>query len=164
MSLGGNELIEDQMMGPFRWQFSSTILICWKFHCAFIQILMMWPLPNCAHDMTAVLLWHVQSFVAICWPVIELQQITAQQILSNMNCDLKKEIVNDMPNYGLPNLRILFSLLILLSLTADGRSNISVFDKTSYPSVEIWMRISYLKFDRWLGNSVLKQPAVKPLL
>ena len=53
---------------------SITIEIRWKFHFALIQILMKWSLQNSAHDTAAELPCHVQKFVVIWWPVIQLQQ------------------------------------------------------------------------------------------
>ena len=37
-----------------------------------LKILTKWSLQNFAHDTTAVLLCHVQNFVVISWPIIEL--------------------------------------------------------------------------------------------
>ena len=53
--------------------FSITIQMRWKIHFAFTSILTMWSLQIFAHDMTAMLSWHVQKFVAIWCTVIELQ-------------------------------------------------------------------------------------------
>ena len=45
-----------------------------KIKFCFIHILGIWLPQNFAHAMTAVLSWHVQNFVAICWPEMELSQ------------------------------------------------------------------------------------------
>ena len=64
------------LSGPhFTNCFSIAIQIRWKFRCTLIiSILIQWLQQNFAHGTTAVLSWHVQNFVAIWWPVTELQQ------------------------------------------------------------------------------------------
>ena len=49
-------------------------MIRWKFRFTPPLILIQWPLQNFVHGMTAVLLWHVQTFVAIWRTGAELQQ------------------------------------------------------------------------------------------
>ena len=49
----------------FNNKFSIVIQIQWKFYPAAIQVVGKWLLWNFAHGTTAVLLWHVQNFVAI---------------------------------------------------------------------------------------------------
>ena len=49
----------------FRKDISIVIQIQWKFHFALIQVVRKWMLWNFAHDMTALLTWHVQNFVTI---------------------------------------------------------------------------------------------------
>ena len=49
----------------FTNDFSIVIQIRWKFHSALIKVFEKWSLWNLAHDTTAVLLWHVQRFVAL---------------------------------------------------------------------------------------------------
>ena len=60
---------------PFHWQFShhNSNVMEILFIFALIQILMKWSLHNFVYDTTAVLSWHVQNFVAIGSPTIELQ-------------------------------------------------------------------------------------------
>ena len=53
--------------------FSIAIQIRWKFRFTLISILIQWSLQHFVHGTTAVLSWHVQKSVAICWPVTELQ-------------------------------------------------------------------------------------------
>ena len=61
--------------GPrFTNGFSIAIQIRWKLRFALISIQIKWSLKNFVHGTTAVLSWHVQKFVAIWWPVTELQQ------------------------------------------------------------------------------------------
>ena len=64
-----------QRPGPrFTNGFSIAIEIRWKLRFVLISIPIQWLLQNFVHDTTAVLSWHVQKFVAIWWPVTELQQ------------------------------------------------------------------------------------------
>ena len=51
---------------------------------SFFQIPTKWSLQNFAHAMTVVLSWHVQNFVVIWWPRMELQQ---NEISPEMHCD-----------------------------------------------------------------------------
>ena len=61
--------------GPrFTNDFSIAVQIRWKFRFTLISILIQWSLQNFVHGTTAVLSWHVQTFVAICWPATELWQ------------------------------------------------------------------------------------------
>ena len=61
--------------GPrFNNVFSIAIQIRWKLCFTLTSILIQWSLQNFVHGTTAVLSWHVQKFVAIGWPVTELQQ------------------------------------------------------------------------------------------
>ena len=61
--------------GPrFTNGFSIAIQIRWKFRFTLISILIKWSLQNFVHGTTAVLSWHVQKFVAIWWPAMELWQ------------------------------------------------------------------------------------------
>ena len=53
--------------------FSIAIQIRWKFLFTLISILIRWSLWHFVHGTTAKLSWHVQKFVAIWWPVTELQ-------------------------------------------------------------------------------------------
>ena len=75
----------DRLFGQFMWilfgtgprftnGFSIAIQIRWKFRFTLISILIQWSLQNFVHGTTAVLSWHVQTFVAIWWPATELQQ------------------------------------------------------------------------------------------
>ena len=54
--------------------FSTAIQIRWKFRFTLTSILIQWSLRNFVHGTTAVLLWHVQKFVAIWLPATELWQ------------------------------------------------------------------------------------------
>ena len=66
-----------QQPGPrFTNIFSIAVQIRWKFHFILTSILIQLSLQNYLHSTTAVLLWHVQIFVAIWWPAMELQQGT----------------------------------------------------------------------------------------
>ena len=56
------------------WCVSITIPTRGKVHFSHIVILMKWSLQNFAHDTTAALSGRVQTFVAICWPVCELER------------------------------------------------------------------------------------------
>ena len=56
--------------GHFTNDFS--IVIRWKFHSALIRVVVKWLLWNFAQGTTAVLSWHVQNFVAIWYPTMEL--------------------------------------------------------------------------------------------
>ena len=56
----------------FKNDFSILIQIRWKFHSALIQVIVKWMLWNFAHDMTVVLLCHVQNFVVIWYPIMDL--------------------------------------------------------------------------------------------
>ena len=58
----------------FTEDFSVIIQIMWKINSAVILILTKWSLQKFAHDTTTVLSCHVQTFVAIRWSVMELQQ------------------------------------------------------------------------------------------
>ena len=51
---------------------SLIIQIRWKFHFALIQVVGKRSLSNFAYDMTAVMPLHVQNFVAIWYPTMEL--------------------------------------------------------------------------------------------
>ena len=66
-------MYHDHHAGTHFINFSITIQMWWKFHFALIQIIMKWSLQNFAHGTTAVLSWHMQHFVAIGFPAIELQ-------------------------------------------------------------------------------------------
>ena len=62
-------------LGPISLNgFSIVIQIWWKFRSTLTSILIQWSLQNFVQGMTAVLSWHVQKFVAIWWPAMELQQ------------------------------------------------------------------------------------------
>ena len=52
--------------------FCIIIQIRWKFYCAVIQVPVKWLLWNFAHDISAVLSWHVKTFVAIWYPTMHL--------------------------------------------------------------------------------------------
>ena len=54
--------------------FSTVVQIWWKFHFAFIHFVIKWLQQHFAHDMTAVLSWHVQNFVVIIEPQLKFQQ------------------------------------------------------------------------------------------
>ena len=58
-------------MSIFCWYWNP---FTWKFCFPLAWIQPKWSSQDFAHDITAVLLWHVHKFVAIWWPVIELQQ------------------------------------------------------------------------------------------
>ena len=59
--------------GPISWIiFSIAIEIRWKFHSALIQFVVRRSLWNFAHGMTAVLSCHVQNFVVIWCPTLDL--------------------------------------------------------------------------------------------
>ena len=64
--------------------FSCTIHIWLKFHFTLSQILINWSLQNFAHDTTAVLSWHVQKFVVIWWPVIEIFSIKFELLMNRL--------------------------------------------------------------------------------
>ena len=51
-----------------------------------IQILIEWLLKNIAHDMTAMLSWHVQKFIAIWWQILIHSKM---KFPLNLNCDAK---------------------------------------------------------------------------
>ena len=54
-----------QLSNPSDLPCSTVIQICWKFHCALIQVVVKSLLWNFAHGLTTVLPWHVQNFVAV---------------------------------------------------------------------------------------------------
>ena len=58
----------------FTNEFSIAIQIRWTFRFTLTSILANWSLQNFVQDTTDLLSWHVQKFVAICWPAMELQQ------------------------------------------------------------------------------------------
>ena len=62
--------------------------IWWKFHSALIQVVVRWSLWNSVHDMTALLSWHVQNFVATWYPTMELhwRQFSIEFQLLWKNC------------------------------------------------------------------------------
>ena len=68
--------------------FSIAIQIQWKFSFTRASILTKWALQNSVHDMTAVLSWQVQKFIAIWRPAIELQQgeVSLEFELRAKNC------------------------------------------------------------------------------
>ena len=57
-----------------------------EFHFALIQVAVEGSLQNLAHDMIAMLLWHVQNFVVIWWHVMEAQW---EKFPLNLNNDWK---------------------------------------------------------------------------
>ena len=57
-----------------------------EFHFALIQVAVEGSLQNLAHDMIAMLLWHVQNFVVIWWHVMEAQW---EKFPLNLNYDWK---------------------------------------------------------------------------
>ena len=62
------------VLGPISWQiFPSYLKIRWKFHGALVPFVLNLFLRKFAHDMTAVLSWHVQNCVVIRYPAVELQ-------------------------------------------------------------------------------------------
>ena len=63
-----------------------------KIHFALIQILMNWSLHFFAHGTTAALSWHVQKFIAISSPGMELHEIN---FTLKLNCE--KALVKWMP-------------------------------------------------------------------
>ena len=70
-----NHMSSRMWSGPrFTNGFSIAIQIRWKFRLTLNSILIQWSLQNCVHGTTAVLSWHVQKFVVICWPATELWQ------------------------------------------------------------------------------------------
>ena len=71
--------------------FSVIIQNPLKFHSAIIQVLMKWLLWNFAHDTTAKLLWHVQNFVAMWYPMMELHQN-----IHPLNLNHDGKIIHDM--------------------------------------------------------------------
>ena len=81
-------LYQSEFWGPFHKRFSIAIHIQWKFSFVLAWILTKWSLQNPVHDMTAVLSWHVQKFIAIWWPAIELQQgeVSLEFELRAKNC------------------------------------------------------------------------------
>ena len=58
----------------FTKDFSIIIHIQLKLNNVLTSILTKWSLQNFTHSMITVLRWHVQEFIVIWWPVIELQR------------------------------------------------------------------------------------------
>ena len=68
--------------------FSIAIHIRWKFRFTLTSILIQWSLQNFVHGTTAVLSWHVQTFVAIWSSATELWQgeVSIEFELRAKNC------------------------------------------------------------------------------
>ena len=98
--------------GPrFTNGFSIAIQIRWKFRFTLISILMQWSLQNFVHGTTAVLSWHVQEFVAIWWPAMELWQ---GEVSIEFELRAKKPLVKRAPGLAVDQqhcfVRISFSI------------------------------------------------------
>ena len=76
----------------FNNHLSNTIQIWWPIHYALIQIIMKWSLQNFAQVMTAVLSWHVQTFVMIQWYCLIYKTILIVHRIwiASKKCQLKK--------------------------------------------------------------------------
>ena len=63
-----------QLEFNFRAHFANDFSVAIQIHFAFFLTSLKWLLQNFVHATTAVLSWHVQTFVEMWWTVIELQQ------------------------------------------------------------------------------------------
>ena len=81
--------------GPrFTNGFVIAIQILWKFRFTLTSILIQWSLQFLVRGTTALLLSHVQKFVAIWWPAMELQQ---GEISIEFELRTKKSLVKRAP-------------------------------------------------------------------
>ena len=71
--------------------FSIVIQIRWKFHSALIQVVVKWSIWSFAHGTTAALSWHVQDFVTIWYPTINLYWNT-----NSIEFELRGKMVPEM--------------------------------------------------------------------
>ena len=76
--------------------FPSQFKIRWQFRFTRISILIQWSPQNVVHGTTTVPSWHVQKFVAIWWPVTELQQ---GEISMEFELRVKNRKWNGPPNW-----------------------------------------------------------------